>query len=249
MPVHDWTRVSAGTFHHFHGTWIVHLAEGLNEGLLPAGFYAMTEQHAGQIIPDVLTLRERNGNGAHIDPRGGGVAVAVAEAPPRTRFHIDMEETDAYCLLQRTLTIRHASNHELVAILEIVSPSNKDRPGHVDDFVRKIISAFDKKIHVLLLDLIPPGAHDPQGIHGAISRVYNLEYVPPPDQPLTMAAYAIDRHPEAYVEPVGVGDSLMDMPLFIDMDWYINTPLERTYAAAFRGMPDVWKEVLEAPAR
>ena len=33
------------------------MAEALNGGILPAGFYAMAEQHAGQLIPDVLTLR------------------------------------------------------------------------------------------------------------------------------------------------------------------------------------------------
>ena len=32
MPVHDWTRVQAGTFHHFHCAWITHLAEALNGG-------------------------------------------------------------------------------------------------------------------------------------------------------------------------------------------------------------------------
>ena len=37
--------------------WITHMAEALNGGILPAGFYAMAEQHAGQLIPDVLTLR------------------------------------------------------------------------------------------------------------------------------------------------------------------------------------------------
>ena len=34
MPVHDWTRVSPGTFHDFHGRWITHLSESLNAGLL-----------------------------------------------------------------------------------------------------------------------------------------------------------------------------------------------------------------------
>jgi hypothetical protein len=45
MPIHDWTRVQAGTFHHFHCAWITHMAEALNEGILPAGFYVMAEQH------------------------------------------------------------------------------------------------------------------------------------------------------------------------------------------------------------
>ena len=35
MPVHDWTCVSAGIFHHFHFEWIGDLSRQLNRGLLP----------------------------------------------------------------------------------------------------------------------------------------------------------------------------------------------------------------------
>ena len=34
MPVHDWSKVAHGTFHHFHTLWIAHLSEQLNR-LLP----------------------------------------------------------------------------------------------------------------------------------------------------------------------------------------------------------------------
>ena len=37
MPVHDWSRVEAGTFHAFHGCWITHLMGALNNGILPEG--------------------------------------------------------------------------------------------------------------------------------------------------------------------------------------------------------------------
>jgi hypothetical protein len=30
MPMHDWTRVSAGTYHDFHNAWITHIKEALN---------------------------------------------------------------------------------------------------------------------------------------------------------------------------------------------------------------------------
>jgi len=33
MPMHNWTRVSAGTFHDFHNAWITHIKESLNAGL------------------------------------------------------------------------------------------------------------------------------------------------------------------------------------------------------------------------
>ena len=43
MPVHDWKRVEAGTFHHFHHSWIEELQRVLNKDLLPPDFYAMAE--------------------------------------------------------------------------------------------------------------------------------------------------------------------------------------------------------------
>ena len=36
MPIHDWTRVTAGTWHDFHLVWIAELRNVLNGGLLPA---------------------------------------------------------------------------------------------------------------------------------------------------------------------------------------------------------------------
>ena len=83
MPVHDWTRVEAGIFHDFHVVWTVFLRNALNEGLLPKGYYALAEQHAGRAIADVLTLHgspEPQGP-AWSPPDTGGIA--VAEAPPR----------------------------------------------------------------------------------------------------------------------------------------------------------------------
>src|SRR5207249_2952994 len=80
MPVHDWTRVGAGTVHHFHDAWIFELSERLNAGLLPDGCYALGEQHGGRVIADILTLHVGDA-GPSLSPGGG--AVAVAQAPPR----------------------------------------------------------------------------------------------------------------------------------------------------------------------
>jgi hypothetical protein len=30
MPIHDWTRVDAGIFHHFHQSWIPEISRALN---------------------------------------------------------------------------------------------------------------------------------------------------------------------------------------------------------------------------
>jgi hypothetical protein len=55
MPIHDWTRVTAGIWHDFHGVWISELRTALNDGLLPSEYYALSEQIAGPRGPEVLT--------------------------------------------------------------------------------------------------------------------------------------------------------------------------------------------------
>ena len=68
----------------------------------------------------------------------------------------------------------------------------------------------------------------------------------PAEKPLTLAAYDAGPPPTAYVEPVAVGDTLIDMPLFLAPDWYVSVPLEATYQAAYRGVPRHLREVLDS---
>jgi hypothetical protein len=241
MPVHDWTRVDAGTFHDFHTRWIAHLTEALNGGVLPPGYYAMAEQWAGRMIADVLTLEAPTA--ARSGPAEGG-GVAVAETPPRMRRRLSL--SPAARGTRRTLAIRHVSGHRVVAIVEIVSPANKDREAHVTEFVDKAEAAVLHGIHVVLVDLIPPGPHDLQGMHAAIWERFDDEpYLLPPNEPLTLASYVAGPRPEAYLEHLATGSPLAEMPLFLNPDRYINLPLESTYLASYRGMPAFWRDVLE----
>ena len=57
MPIHDWTRVDAGIFHHFHQRWIGVVTDVLNQRLLPTEYYALAEQQGAGFEPDVLTLK------------------------------------------------------------------------------------------------------------------------------------------------------------------------------------------------
>ncbi|MDA1016801.1 MAG: DUF4058 family protein [Planctomycetota bacterium] len=245
MPVNDWTRVEAGIFHDFHTAWIPEIRTALNDGLLPDGYYALAEQHAGNVIADVLTLHTSEPQQAWpLPPLPDVGGVAVAEAPPRTRRKHVVELTE----LRRSLAIRHVSGHRLVALVEIVSPGNKDRARSVSDFTDKVESALNSGVHVLLVDLFPPGSHDPTGMHGAIlQRLEDSDepYDLPAEEPLTVASYAVGRRVEIYVEHLAVGGHIVDMPLFLTPDRYINLPLQTTYAGAFRGMPAFWRDVLE----
>ena len=62
---------------------------------------------------------------------------------------------------------------------------------------------------------------------------------------MTLAAYEAGLSVRAYVEHAVVGDTLKEMPLFLEEHQPITMPLEATYRAAFVEMPQRWKSVLE----
>jgi len=246
MPVHDWTRVEAGIFHAFHVAWVPEIGRALNGGLLPEGYYALPEQHAGQAIADVLTLHASPASvePPPLPPAAGGIA--LAEAPPRVQRRQTIESS--LLTRRRTLAIRHVSGHRLVALLEIVSPANKDRRATVEQFAGKAVEALSAGIHLLLVDLFPPGPWDPQGMHGVVCQRLEQSEEPydlPADAPLTLASYTSGAQIEIYLEHLAVGAPLPEMPLFLSLDRYVNVPLEATYHEAYRGMPGFWRDVIE----
>lgn len=247
MSVHDWTRVEAGIFHDFHTAWIMEIRSTLNNGLLPSDYYALAEQHAGCYVADLLTLHD---NSAPAEPPSSPAtagSLALAEAPPRVRRQMAASMS---AQLRRTLAIRHVSGHRLVALVEILSPANKDRSKSVEKFVTKAVDALDHGIHLLLVDLFPPGPHDPKGMHDAIWRMLDdaaESYDLPPAEPLTLASYLAGAPVQAFLEHVAVGAVLPAMPLFLHDERYVNVPLESTYQAAFHGMPAYWRKILERP--
>jgi hypothetical protein len=226
MPIHDWTRVDAGIFHHFHTYWLSHLGLALNSGLLPPDYYAMAEQIAGSVGPDVLALQT------------SGVRYVVEN------------EQDLYAGKQRTLVIHHVSGDRIIALIEILSPGNKASRHGLRSFLDKAAGAVRAGYHLLLVDLFPPGRRDPQGIHGALWAEFADEpaFALPPDKPLTLAAGSAGLTRRAYVEPVAVGDLLPDMPLFLTPDEYVEVPLEKTYSSAWEAVPRRWRDVLETPS-
>lgn len=245
MPVHDWTRVDSGIFHDFHTAWMGLLRTALNSGLLPENYYALSEQLTGAIGPDIVTLHVA-AEGANRDTGPLQGAVAVAEAPPQVQVTMRAVE-DAYAHRQRSLTIRHASNHQVIALVEIMSRGNKSSRHGIQAFVDKALSALDQGIHLLIVDLYPPGPRDPNGIHSLLwETLTGEEYAPPTELPLTLVSYSAGAVKTSYVEPVAVGSPLKEMPLFLTPEQYIRVPLQPTYQTAYDGMPRYYRNILEA---
>ena len=243
MPIHDWTRVNAGLFHHFHQRWIAALGDALNAGLLPSGFYALSEQTVGGPIPDVITLQRGPRHGTPSEPGGG---LAVAEAPPKA-WAVRKAEEDVYAARADRLVIRHPMG-EVVSVVEIVSPGNKGSKSALRSFVEKAAALLRQGVHLLVVDLFPPSDRDPRGIHPAIwDEIVEEPFEPPPGRPLTVVSYAAGPLKTAYVEPVGVGDLLPALPLFLTPDVYVPAPLEETYRTTWQVCPAPLREAVEGP--
>ncbi len=246
MAIHEWTRVDAGIFHDFHHMWITGIRNALNRGLLPPEYYALAEQIAGGLGPDVLTLqRPTNGLPAPRDPTGG---VVLATSPPRVEFRL-RTEVDLYAAKANAVVIRHKSNHQVIAVVEILSPGNKNSRHGLRAFVDKAREMLRAGVHLLLIDLFPPGPRDPQGIHQVLWGEFTDDaFALPADRRLTLAAYIGGPFPEAFVQPVAVGLPLPDMPLFLTPEVYVPAPLEATYEAAWADVPSFWRDVLTGAA-
>jgi hypothetical protein len=241
MPIHDWTRVDANLFHDFHQTWTINIRNALNGGLLPKGFSALVEQHAAGVVPDVLALQRRSRPNRPSEPTGGNVITAT---PPKTR-HIIRAQREISAQRGNRITIRHPLGR-VVCVIEIVSPGNKGSRAALRSFVEKTVDFLRHGVHLLVIDLFPPSVRDPQGIHKAIwDEIEDEPFELTPDKPLTLASYYAGVPKVAYVEPVAVGDLLPDMAAYLDLDSYVNVPLEATYQATWASCPEDMREAVE----
>jgi Protein of unknown function (DUF4058) len=244
MPVHDWARVDANIFHHFHQRWTIAICDALNTRLLPTGYSALVEQHAGGLVPDVLALERRRTSRPPAEPTGGSFTTTM----PQTTLVRQAKQV----LAARTnrIAIRHRLG-EIVCVLEIVSPGNKSARAALRAFVEKTIDFLRQGIHLLVLDILPPTPRDPQGMHKAIwDEIEEEPFELLPGKPLTLAAYVagdprIGRETTAYVELVGVGEALPNMPAYLDSRGHVPVPLEATYQTAWTTCPADMRELVE----
>jgi hypothetical protein len=165
-------------------------------------------------------------------------------APPPTRFTF-RAELNEYTARQREVLIRHARNHRIVALIEILSPGNKASEHAFTQLLVKIAGALSHRIHLLVIDLIPPTRRDPHGIHAAVGESLRAgTFTPPEGRPLTLVSYEAGPAVTAHVEPLAVGQVLPPMPLYLEPGWHVPAPLEDTYQRTWEGTPAYFRNIL-----
>lgn len=221
MPLHDWSRVPAGLFHDFHQSWTVQICDALNACSLPKGNSALIER----------SLVTHYGDGSR--------------AEFLTKSNASCSDNAFYAGRANRIVLRHHLS-QILAVIEIVSPGNKDSRAALRNFVDKTLDFLKSGIHVLVVDLFPPTQRDPFGIHKLIwDEIEEEPFVLPPGKDRILVAYETGRERAAYIEPVGVGDVLPDMPVFLSNDLHVLAPLESTYMATWNASPEEFRVAIE----
>jgi hypothetical protein len=237
MPIHAWSAAPPGLFHHFQQRWSVAICDSLNDGRLPDDCFALLEQNTAGLYQDVLTLQ----SGA-VEPRTGGLA--VADSPPRARFVQRASEEGTYATKANRVVVRNSAGR-IIAVIELVSPGNKNTRSALRSFVDKAVDLIGQGVNLMVVDLFPPSPRDPQGLHPLIWGEIEEEPLElPADKPLTIASYAAGVPVTAYVEPVAVGDPLPEMVLFLDPDTYVLVPLEPSYQETWSRCPRQFRQAV-----
>jgi hypothetical protein len=242
MPVHDWTRVYAGLFHDFHQTWTIYIKNALNAGILPDGLQALVERRAGSKEPDVLAV-DTFPEPLQMRESDGGL---LTLEPPHTRV-VQKSSKEIYADLANRIVVKQNLGRT-VAVIEIVSPGNKDSKRAFKEFLDKSLEFMRAGVHFLVVDLFPPTKRDPFGIHRAIWDEFedeDIQFEFPPGKDRIVASYDAGREKAAYVEPIAVGDVLLDAALFLVEGGHIKVPLEATYQMTWSVLPRRFQEMVE----
>jgi hypothetical protein len=246
MPLKDHFHEPLDPFcqwHSFHQNWAVKMSDRLNEVHLSDSFRALTEGELGVPIGMDVATFERDESGSLFEGRNGheGGSVAVAPevyAPPAPAITCEADFTDPDLL---ELKVYHAgSGWNLVAAVELVSESDKDREDARDTFAVKCASYLKHGVSVVVVDAV---ANRSGNLHNAI-----CDRLGAPDSAfwtsrtgLSVVAYRGVRvkdkdRLDAWPYAIGLGEPLPTVPLWLSADLAVPLELELTYANACRGL-------------
>jgi hypothetical protein len=164
--------------------------------------------------------------------------------PPVTRF-VDRSTKQIYATRANRIVIKHRLGR-IIAVIEIDAPGNKDSRAALRDFAEPITRFLRSGIHVLVVDLFPPTPRDPLSLHNIIWDDFKEnDFAPPPGKDRILASYETGGVHACYVDAIGAGDKLPDMPLFLANDLYVKVPLESTYQATWDASPEDYRVAVE----
>lgn len=204
----------------FHSGWATRLADALT-ALLPDGFTAEEVSHpSGGLEIDVATY-EAAGRGN--DP------LRSAWQPPEP----DQTSDFAFPEKHEVKVYRTTGGRTLVAAIELVSPSNKDRPAERLAFATKCAGYLLNGVSLIVVDVVTEGSGN---LHNEILRLMNGDTSTARTDGARL--YAVAYRPvvrdaavelDVWAHPLAVGGPLPTLPLRLVGDYFLPVDLDETY--------------------
>jgi hypothetical protein len=238
MPLLDHFRPPIEDTHpweSFHSNWATRIADLLNDRWLSAEFLAEEFTSSERMEVDIATYKlPPAANGRSGD---GSQTVALLPAvwtPPVAVASIAAIFPQTY----EVQVFSRVSGWTLVAAIELISPSNKDRPDERQAFATKCAALLQQGVSVVVIDVV---TNRRANLHNEIARLIGadakLEIPAGPHQ--YAAAYRPvlrDEKPEIdiWTNTFAVGDPLPTMPLRLTGDIFVPIEFEASYTEACR---------------
>jgi hypothetical protein len=216
----------------FHATWASTLADTLNRDILPPGYIALEQVHAGPNIEiDVTTLADQLASEA---ANGGGTATVTRTVwTPATAPLLLPAIFPPSCTVEILST---EGGRTLVAAVELVSPANKDRPITRRLFAAKCATYLARGIGLIIVDVVTSRQWN---LHNELIELLGLEaaYQMPSQQSLYAVAYRPLRvsdsdRIETWPCPLAVGQALPTMPLSLEAEYCVPVDFDAAYTDA-----------------
>jgi len=238
MPLRDHFRSPLDDVHSWdelHGGWPMMIVRELIK-ILPEPYFAAPGVHLGTLYEvDVGTYREPTPNSTDKGAGDGGLTVATY-APPKPTLTLEprLPNQDVYEV--RIYDSRR--NRRLVAAIELVSPSNKDRPETRGAFVAKAAALLKHDICVSIVDVVSTSDFN---LYAELLRF--LESTDPVlgDEPPSMYAVTLRlryegrrRMMDNWYHPLTIGQPLPTLPIWLKGSLAIALDLEASYEETCR---------------
>jgi len=217
--------ISQRSWESFHSRWANCIADELHR-VLPPRYFAEIQIHlGGQIEADVAEFERLDesvgdsGNGVALKTWAPPAAVMVLPAvfPDDLEVHVRDQTDDA----------------RLVAVVELVSPRNKDRDDSRRAFAAKCAAYLQRGVGLVVLDIVTSWHFN---LHNEMVRMLNWgdAFLMPSDDLLYAAAYRPVRRQEenqidVWPNPLTIEETLPVVPLALRGASAVPLDLEATY--------------------
>ena len=238
MPLRDHFRAPIDDLHSWdglHGMWPAMIVRQLIE-VLPEPYFAVPGVHPGTLYEiDIGTYCEDAEAVSESDLSKSSAAVATYVAPkPTLTIEPHLPNQDVYEI--RIFDSRR--NRRLVAAIEIVSPSNKDRPETRGTFVLKVAALLKQDVCVSIIDVVTTNRFN---MYAELMKF--LECSDPAIEDATIPIYAVTirtrsdgnrRMMDNWFHPLALGQVLPTLPIWLKESWAISLELESSYEETCR---------------